>query len=108
MTSSTTNDNPADGFDRPISLSITHFYTEPVDIRVERWAVGRSQSQLARTAGVPQPNLSAYENGRRSAATGAASAGTCGARTPAARPSRGRSSPDAVCGGRWRASCASI
>ncbi len=66
MTSSTTNDNPADGFDRPISLSITHFYTEAVDIRVERWAVGRSQSQLARTAGVPQPSLSAYENGRRS------------------------------------------
>jgi predicted nucleotidyltransferase len=36
-----------------------------VDIRVERRAVGLSQSQLARAAGVPQPNLSAYENGRR-------------------------------------------
>lgn len=36
-----------------------------MDIRVERRAVGLSQSQLARAAGVPQPNLSAYENGRR-------------------------------------------
>ena len=36
-----------------------------VDIRAERRAVGLSQSQLARAAGVPQPNLSAYENGRR-------------------------------------------
>lgn len=36
-----------------------------VDIRVERRAVGLSQSQLARAAGVPQPNLSAYEHGRR-------------------------------------------
>lgn len=36
-----------------------------VDIRVERQAAGLSQSQLARAAGVPQPNLSAYENGRR-------------------------------------------
>lgn len=36
-----------------------------VDIRVERRAVGLSQSQLARAAEVPQPNLSAYENGRR-------------------------------------------
>jgi predicted nucleotidyltransferase len=36
-----------------------------VDIRVERRAAGLSQSQLARAAGVPQPNLSAYENGRR-------------------------------------------
>ena len=32
-------------------------------------------------------------------------AGTCGARTPARRPSRGRSCPAAGCGGRWRASC---
>lgn len=37
-----------------------------MDIRAERLAAGLSQSQLARTAGVPQPNLSAYENGRRS------------------------------------------
>lgn len=37
----------------------------PVDIRAERRAAGLSQSQLARAAGVPQPNLSAYENGRR-------------------------------------------
>jgi predicted nucleotidyltransferase len=36
-----------------------------VDIRVARRAAGLSQSQLARAAGVPQPNLSAYENGRR-------------------------------------------
>jgi len=36
-----------------------------VDIRGERVAAGLSQSQLARAAGVPQPNLSAYENGRR-------------------------------------------
>jgi uncharacterized protein len=36
-----------------------------VDIRLERRAAGLSQSQLARAAGVPQPNLSAYENGRR-------------------------------------------
>ncbi len=36
-----------------------------VDIRVERRAVGLSQEQLAEAAGVPQPNLSAYENGRR-------------------------------------------
>jgi len=37
-----------------------------VDIRAERLAVGLSQSQLARAARVSQPNLSAYENGRRS------------------------------------------
>jgi len=36
-----------------------------VDIRGERRAAGLSQSRLARAAGVPQPNLSAYENGRR-------------------------------------------
>ena len=36
-----------------------------MDIRAERLAAGLSQSQLARAAGVPQPNLSAYENGRR-------------------------------------------
>jgi uncharacterized protein len=36
-----------------------------VDIRRERRAVGLTQSQLARAARVPQPNLSAYENGRR-------------------------------------------
>jgi predicted nucleotidyltransferase len=32
---------------------------------VARRAAGLSQSQLARAAGVAQPNLSAYENGRR-------------------------------------------
>jgi len=37
-----------------------------VDIRAERLAVGLSQSQLARAARVSQPNLSGYENGRRS------------------------------------------
>lgn len=37
-----------------------------MDIRAERLAAGLSQAQLARLAGVPQPNLSAYENGRRS------------------------------------------
>lgn len=36
-----------------------------MDIRAERRAAGLSQSQLARAAGVLQPNLSAYENGRR-------------------------------------------
>ena len=36
-----------------------------MDIRAERVAAGLSQSQLARAAGVPQPNLSAYENDRR-------------------------------------------
>ncbi len=36
-----------------------------VDIRAERRAAGLSQAQLARAAQVPQPNLSAYENGRR-------------------------------------------
>jgi uncharacterized protein len=35
------------------------------DIRAERVAAGLSQSQLSRAAGVSQPNLSAYENGRR-------------------------------------------
>lgn len=37
-----------------------------MDIRAERLAAGMSQSELARTADVSQPNLSAYENGRRS------------------------------------------
>lgn len=37
-----------------------------MDIRAERVAAGISQSELARAARVPQPNLSAYENGRRS------------------------------------------
>lgn len=37
-----------------------------MDIRAERLAAGLSQSQLARAAKVSQPNLSAYENGRRS------------------------------------------
>lgn len=36
-----------------------------VDVRAERLAAGLSQSQLSRAAGVSQPNLSAYENGRR-------------------------------------------
>lgn len=37
-----------------------------MDIKAERLAAGMTQSQLARAADVPQPNLSAYENGRRS------------------------------------------
>ena len=41
-------------------------YTESMDIRAERIAAGMTQSALALAAGVPQPNLSAYENGRRS------------------------------------------
>lgn len=36
-----------------------------MDIRAERVAAGLTQSQLARAARVAQPNLSAYENGRR-------------------------------------------
>ncbi|RNI24258.1 helix-turn-helix domain-containing protein [Flexivirga caeni] len=36
-----------------------------MDIRAERVAAGLSQAELAALAGVPQPNLSAYENGRR-------------------------------------------
>lgn len=36
-----------------------------MDIRAGRLAAGMSQSQLARAAKVSQPNLSAYENGRR-------------------------------------------
>lgn len=36
-----------------------------MDLRAERLAAGMSQSELARAARVPQPNLSAYENGRR-------------------------------------------
>ena len=40
-------------------------YALLVDIRAERRAAGLSQSQLARAARVPQPDLSAYENGRR-------------------------------------------
>jgi len=36
-----------------------------MDIRAQRVAAGMSQSALARAAGVSQPNLSAYENGRR-------------------------------------------
>ncbi|NYI72000.1 hypothetical protein GGQ54_002560 [Naumannella cuiyingiana] len=36
-----------------------------MDIRAERLAAGMSQSELARAAQVSQPNLSAYENGRR-------------------------------------------
>ena len=36
-----------------------------MDIRAARLAAGLSQSALARRAQVSQPNLSAYENGRR-------------------------------------------
>ncbi|WP_340540287.1 helix-turn-helix domain-containing protein [Nocardioides sp. GXZ039] len=36
-----------------------------MDIRGARRAAGLTQSQLARAARVSQPNLSAYENGRR-------------------------------------------
>ncbi|MFW6597103.1 helix-turn-helix domain-containing protein [Propionibacteriaceae bacterium Y2011] len=36
-----------------------------MDVRAERLAAGMSQSELARAARVSQPNLSAYENGRR-------------------------------------------
>lgn len=37
-----------------------------MDIRARRTAAGLTQSQLAKAARVSQPNLSAYENGRRS------------------------------------------
>ncbi|WP_346006781.1 helix-turn-helix domain-containing protein [Janibacter terrae] len=37
-----------------------------MDIRARRRAAGMSQAQLAHAAQVSQPNLSAYENGRRS------------------------------------------
>ncbi|GGF36334.1 hypothetical protein GCM10011519_07300 [Marmoricola endophyticus] len=36
-----------------------------MDLRAARRATGMTQAQLARAAKVPQPNLSAYENGRR-------------------------------------------
>lgn len=36
-----------------------------MDLRAARLAAGLSQSALARASGVSQPNLSAYENGRR-------------------------------------------
>lgn len=36
-----------------------------MDVRAERLAASMTQSQLAHAARVPQPNLSAYENGRR-------------------------------------------
>jgi predicted nucleotidyltransferase/DNA-binding XRE family transcriptional regulator len=36
-----------------------------VNIRAGREAAGMSQAELARAARVPQPNISAYENGRR-------------------------------------------
>ena len=41
------------------------------------------------------------------AATGAPAAGTCGTKTPPEPRRRGRSSPAAGCGGRWKGSCAS-
>lgn len=50
---------------RSISHAITLRYAGRVDVRAERVAAGLSQSQLARAANVSQPNLSAYENGRR-------------------------------------------
>lgn len=37
-----------------------------MDIRLERIAAAMTQEQLANAADVAQPNLSAYENGRRS------------------------------------------
>ena len=40
-------------------------YPGGMHIREQRLAAGMSQSELARAARVPQPNLSAYENGRR-------------------------------------------
>lgn len=49
-----------------ISPAITLRYPAGVDLRAERRAAGMSQSQVARAAKVSQPNLSAYENGRRS------------------------------------------
>lgn len=36
-----------------------------MNIREARLAAGMSQARLARAADVPQPNISAYENGRR-------------------------------------------
>ncbi|WP_295836173.1 helix-turn-helix domain-containing protein [uncultured Microbacterium sp.] len=36
-----------------------------MNIRAGRTAAGMSQAELARAARVPQPNISAYENGRR-------------------------------------------
>lgn len=36
-----------------------------MNIRAGREAAGMSQAELARAARVPQPNISAYENGRR-------------------------------------------
>ncbi|MEZ3157606.1 helix-turn-helix domain-containing protein [Microbacterium sp. BWR-S6Y] len=36
-----------------------------MNIRAGRRAAGMSQAELARAAQVPQPNISAYENGRR-------------------------------------------
>jgi len=41
-----------------------------MDIRASRLAAGLSQSDLARRAGVSQPNLSAYEHGRRTPSPG--------------------------------------
>lgn len=53
------------GISKAIWRAISPLYAIRVDIRVERRAAGLSQSQLARAAGVSQPNLSAYENGCR-------------------------------------------
>src|SRR5699024_1540508 len=41
-----------------------------MDIRASRMAAGLSQSELARRAGVYQPNTSAYEHGRRTPSPG--------------------------------------
>ena len=51
--------------EQAISRSICPGYAGVVNIRAERLAAGLTQPQLAQAAGVPQPNLSAYENGRR-------------------------------------------
>lgn len=50
---------------RGISQEIWTAYPGAMDIRAARETAGLSQSELARAAGVPQPNMSAYENGRR-------------------------------------------
>jgi predicted nucleotidyltransferase len=46
-------------------MSILAGYAKSMDIRARRQAAGMSQAALARAARVPQPNISAYENGRR-------------------------------------------
>jgi len=46
-------------------MPICSRYALLMDIRAERDAAGMTQAALARAANVSQPNLSAYENGRR-------------------------------------------